>query len=290
MTLAFRRFLHGAYVAGFVVIGGLLAMGYPYYSLSVDERPHSPLHNMFKPGGSWGHGFGIVGSALVLLLFLYSVRKRHWLGLRIGRLSRWLDVHILFGIMGPLLITLHTAGKLGGIVSISYFSMLAVALSGVFGRYIYMQIPRDIRGHTMSLDTVQKRVDEIEASLRADYALPDDAVAGVRRFAESGAGDAKGVRAFAQTLVHDMTMRRRLARLRRFIRQGHQEIPEKALGEIVTLAREQSVLERRVAFLGAMTRMFHHWHVFHKPFAVIMIVIMFIHVGVTIAFGYRWVF
>jgi hypothetical protein len=282
--------MHGLYAAGLVSIGGMLAAGYPYYSLTVEERPHSPLHTVFKPGGTWGHGFGIIGSALVLLLFLYSARKRRWLGLRFGRLSRWLDVHILFGIMGPLLITLHSAGKLGGIVSISYFSMLAVALSGVFGRYIYMQIPRDLRGHTVGLDTVQKRVGEIEALLGTDYALPSDVIEGVRRFARSAARDSGGLRAVGQTLLHDLTLRRRAARLRRFIRQGHQEIPEQALNDIVALAREQSVLVRRVALLGAMTRMFHHWHVFHKPFAVIMIVIMFVHVGVTIAFGYRWVF
>jgi hypothetical protein len=288
--MTFRRFLHGLYAVGFVAIGGMLALAYPYYALPVEERPHSPMHAAFKPGGSWGHGFGIIGSALVLLLFLYSVRKRRWLGLRLGRLSRWLDVHILFGIMGPLLITLHTAGKLGGIVSISYFSMLAVAFSGVFGRYIYMQIPRDVRGHTIGLDAVERRIGEIEESLRADYGLPGDVVDGIRRFAQSAEHDAKGVRAFMQTIVHDLTLRRRVARLRRFIRQGHQEIPEEALGDIVRLAREQSVLRRRVALLGAMTRMFHHWHVFHKPFAVIMIVIMFVHVGVTIAFGYRWVF
>lgn len=288
--MTFRRFLHGLYAVGFATIGGMLALAYPYYALPVDERPHSLMHAAFKPGGTWGHGFGIVGSALVLLLFLYSVRKRRWLGLRIGRLSRWLDVHILFGIMGPLLITLHTAGKIGGIVSISYFSMLAVALSGVFGRYIYMQIPRDIRGHTMGLDAVERRIGEIEESLRKDYGLPEDVVDGIRRFAQSAAQDARGVRAFAQTIVHDLTLRRRVGRLRRFIRQGHQEIPEDALGDIARLAREQSVLRRRVALLGAMTRMFHHWHVFHRPFAVIMIVIMFVHVGVTIAFGYRWVF
>jgi len=288
--MTFRRFLHGLYAVGFVTIGGMLALAYPYYALPVDERPHAPMHAAFKPGGSWGHGFGIVGSALVLLLFLYSARKRRWLGLRIGRLGRWLDVHILFGIMGPLLITLHTAGKLGGIVSISYFSMLAVAFSGVFGRYIYMQIPRDIRGHTMGLDAVEGRIGEIEESLRKDYGLPEDVVEGIRRFAQSAARNARGVRAFMQTIVHDLTLRRRVARLRRFIRQGHQEIPEEALGDIARLAREQSVLRRRVALLGAMTRMFHHWHVFHKPFAVIMIVIMFVHVGVTIAFGYRWVF
>jgi hypothetical protein len=192
--------------------------------------------------------------------------------------------------MGPLLITLHAAGKLGGIVSISYFSMVAVALSGVFGRYLYMQIPRDSRGHAMGLERARARVGEIEDALRTRYCLPDDTVAQVRRFFDTSSTTAKGPRAIASTLGHDLRLRGRVRRLRRFMRQGRHDIPEGAVDEIVRLAREQSVLRRRVAVLESTTRLFHHWHVFHKPFAVIMIVIMFVHIGVTLAFGYRWIF
>jgi hypothetical protein len=274
----------------FLSIAVMTVVGMPYYSLPVEERPHTDMHTMLKPGGSWGHGFGIVGSAMVILLFLYSVRKRRWLSLRFGRLSRWLDIHIFFGIIGPLLISLHTAGKLGGIVSISYFSMAAVALSGVFGRYLYMQIPRDTRGHAIGIERAEQRAAEIEKSLSEDHNVPDDVIAGIRQFARSGATGASGARALMQSVVHDLTLGRKLKSLRRFIRQGHQGIPEGALTDIVRLAREQSVLRRRIAVLDSVASLFHYWHVFHKPFAVIMVVIMFLHVGVTIAFGYRWVF
>jgi len=39
-----------------------------------------------------------------------------------------------------------------------------------------------------------------------------------------------------------------------------------------------------------MTRVFHLWHVVHRPFAYVMVVIMFVHIAVTVAFGYRWIF
>jgi hypothetical protein len=290
LSVTFRRFLHSLYAIGFIAVAVVLVTGLPYYQLPVVERPHHALHEQFKPGGTWGHGVGIIGSTMILLLFLYSARKRRWMGLRGGRLSRWLDVHIFFGIMGPLLITLHSAGKLGGIVSISYFSMAAVALSGVLGRYLYMQIPRDARGHAIGLERARARVGDIEEKLRTHHRLPEDTVAGVRRFVETSATDAAGLRAIAATLVHDLRLPGRVRRLRRFMRQGRAEIPEEAIEEVVRLAREQSVLRRRIAVLESTTRLFHHWHVFHKPFAVIMIVIMFVHVGVTLAFGYRWIF
>ncbi|MEZ4892884.1 MAG: hypothetical protein R2778_07680 [Saprospiraceae bacterium] len=39
-----------------------------------------------------------------------------------------------------------------------------------------------------------------------------------------------------------------------------------------------------------MQKLFKYWHVAHLPFALVMLVIiMVIHVGVTLALGYRWI-
>jgi hypothetical protein len=45
-----------------------------------------------------------------------------------------------------------------------------------------------------------------------------------------------------------------------------------------------------VALLNAMKGIFHNWHVIHRPFAYVMVVIMFVHIIVTVLFGYRWIF
>jgi hypothetical protein len=42
--------------------------------------------------------------------------------------------------------------------------------------------------------------------------------------------------------------------------------------------------------LNTARRLLHHWHIFHKPFAIIMILIMIVHVIVAVSFGYRWIF
>ena len=39
-----------------------------------------------------------------------------------------------------------------------------------------------------------------------------------------------------------------------------------------------------------MQKLFRYWHIAHLPFALIMLIIMVIHVGVTLAFGYKWIF
>ena len=52
--------------------------------------------------------------------------------------------------MGPVLVTLHTAFKFNGIVSIAYWSMVLVVLSGFVGRYLYVRVPKTLRGTELS--------------------------------------------------------------------------------------------------------------------------------------------
>ena len=42
--------------------------------------------------------------------------------------------------------------------------------------------------------------------------------------------------------------------------------------------------------LQRMQQLFKYWHVVHMPFALIMLVVVIIHIGITVAMGYRWIF
>jgi hypothetical protein len=279
------------YAAGFLFVVAVAVTGLPYYMLPLAERPHSAMHTQLKPAGLWGHGLGIIGTFMLIVLLAYSVRKR--LGARrgLGSLRRWLDVHIFLGVMGPLLITLHTAMKFSGIVSISFFSMMAVALSGVFGRYVYMQIPRDSRGHALGLAAAQKRMEELGERLRSQYRLPDEAIRSFVQHTGVSDGAARSkIGSFFHSIGRDITLRGRMRRLRRRLKKAGTDLPAAVINEVIGLARESSVLQRRIAQLDSMNELFHYWHVFHKPFAIVMYIIMVVHVGVTVAFGYRWIF
>ncbi|MBI2840191.1 MAG: hypothetical protein HYX75_17890 [Acidobacteria bacterium] len=129
-----------------MVVIGLLMYGWSYYGLPLEQRFRSPLHADLKPSGRIGHLLGSVGSVLLVGLLPYSFGKRTRVISDWGPLSGWLKFHIFCGIAGPILITFHTSFKVRGIVAISYWSMIAVAASGVFGRYLYAQIPRALSG------------------------------------------------------------------------------------------------------------------------------------------------
>ena len=48
-------------------------------------------------------------------------------------------------------------------------------------------------------------------------------------------------------------------------------------------------IHRRLALWQRVRELFHYWHVFHKPFAVIMYLFMAVHIGVAWMTGYGWV-
>jgi len=287
----FRSFLVSLYLIGITAAAVATWYGWDYYQLPMIDRPHNGLHSALKPGGMIGHGFGIVGSSMVLLLFLYSLRKRNICGLRFGSMKRWLDIHIWLGIIGPLFITVHTAGKFNGIVSISYFSMMVVVMSGFLGRYIYMQIPRDDNGMELSLDDIDTKIFALGTLLHDDYHVPEK----VNKLIDSFSGRIEGARlsnwqALCSLFVFDLLKPIRTFRLGRHIRSEFPDFPKYALKEIVSLARKKATFVRRRALLGTLNSVFHYWHVFHKPFAVIMIVIMMLHIVIVVLMGSRWIF
>ena len=96
---------------------------------------------------------------------LYMARKRIRALARLGRLKHWLEFHIFLCTLGPFLVLLHTSFKFGGIVSIAFWSMVAVVASGVFGRYVYVWIPKTLGGQFLSLRELHGETGELLASL-----------------------------------------------------------------------------------------------------------------------------
>jgi hypothetical protein len=280
----FRVLIGLLYLAGISLIVYVAWTGREYYGLSLIERPRAEMHALLKPGGRWGHMMGIVGSAMLLLLLLYSARKRRRFGLRGGRLSRWLDVHIWLGIMGPAFITLHSSFKFHGIVSVSYYSMLAVMLSGFVGRYIYIQIPRDEAGTALPLQEIDSRIEELGRRLGDRYGIAPEMLARVdeRAWKPRSRG---GPGALIEVLFADIMRPVRSSLLLRYVRRAHPELPRGVAREIVRLANRKALLRRRRELLRTMNTFLHYWHVIHKPFAYVMLIIMFVHIGVVVAMG-----
>ena len=67
-----NKTLHAIYISLFFIVGItvtiLLALnGYKYYSTPLEQRFFDPNHITLKPSGSWGHGFGIIGTLMMII-------------------------------------------------------------------------------------------------------------------------------------------------------------------------------------------------------------------------------
>lgn len=286
----FRQFLTLLYIGTVVIYLYFLHRGCEYYMTPLQERPRHVDYSVLKPGGDIGHGLGIIGSTMMMLMLLYSVRKRKILFSKLGPISHWLDVHIYFGIFGPLFIILHSSLKVGGLVAVSFYSMLAVASSGILGRYLYMQIPRNIRGHELSLKESEALNNQLTEQLKTKYDFSDEIINSIEKHTAVERLKSKSVFVFLFMLFRQDVQRffqfRRLKK--QFIQEHH--LSKKELKVLMSITRQKTALVRRLFILNRVQHLFHYWHVIHKPFAVIMIVIMFVHIGVAVVFGYTWIF
>lgn len=268
---------HKVYIGSMVLVlilvtAYLIYSGYSYYNTSLEERFYHADHELLKPNGLLGHGIGIIGSvSMVAGVSIYMLRKRMKSLVRVGKLQHWLEFHIFLCSLGPILVLFHTSFKIGGVVAISFWSMIAVVLSGVIGRFIYIQIPRTIEGRELSLNEVRGMKTDLREILVSKYSLESEVLDIIIESTAESRKAGPGVRQIKQTLKHNV--RSRIQRR-----------------QILKLVKNEISLNRRIERLLTMQNLFKHWHVAHLPFALIMLVIMVIHVGVSIVFGYTWIF
>jgi hypothetical protein len=290
-----NKSLHKIYVASFFIVGiSVLVLlginGYEYYTKPIEERFFDPSHNALKPSGLWGHGFGIVGTLMMIIgVSIYMIRKRtRWL-FNFGYLKNWLELHIFLCTVGPILVLYHTAFKFGGIVSVSFWSMVLVVLSGIIGRFIYLQIPRTIQGKEIDMkDLISMRQDLVD-QLKTEMLFNANLLKELDELTSPDRYKAKNLLESFMFLIKDFF------RVKKFLRKLRKNITtskfyKKRRKELINKAQAEIILSRRLGMLRTMQNLFRYWHIAHLPFALVMFVIMIVHVLVTIAFGYKWIF
>lgn len=274
-------------VVGFAFVI-LLLNGLEYYRTGLEERTYSSGHDTLKPSGILGHGLGILGSLLIIIgVTSYMARKRYRFMSRTGLVKHWLEFHIFLCTLGPVLILFHTAFKFGGLVAVSFWSMVAVFLSGIAGRFIYLQIPRSIEGRELNLTEVRAMKSNLTEILKSSYRLDEPSYGKIVESVEKKTVSSS--RYLLVSLIRNFVDdRKSVHSVRRELKRNN--LHRNDYRKIVSLVKTDINLTRRIERLDIMKNLFKYWHVAHLPFALIMLFIMVIHVGVTILFGYRWIF
>ena len=256
-----------------------------------DLHHEATLLGDWEPKGLYGHGLGIVGSAMMILgVAMYSTRKRYRKLRFTGKIKHWLEFHIFLCLLGPTLVLYHTTFKFGGIVAVSAWSMIFVALSGILGRYVYTQIPRSIEGKELSMDDLAAENLAMRDELQKAHNLSAETLDRIDAISQVQAAGPKSsvLKSLLSLVKDDLTRRSHIHAVRAHLKE--QRIPGPELDEIMRIAKKKSLLLRRIAFLDTAQSIFHYWHVIHLPFSIIMFLILAIHVGITVSLGYVWIF
>ncbi len=281
-----KRSLFIIYAVTLLAIAFFVVTGYGYYKTDYADRPHHEQYRELRPAGGRGLVFGYIGSAMMILMLSYSIRKRSkLLGKKIS-LRSWLKLHIYLGVCGPLFIVLHSSFKVQGLIAVAFWSMVAVAISGYLGRYLYLQIPRNQAGDELSLSEIDKQMLQSTLTLQEKFNLAPEQLAQIDALAKRDVATGRSfIGLLFSTLISDLTRpftaRKLAGELKRKVR-----VADKTAKSIVVLALERAALARRIEMLDRTREVFHYWHVIHKPFAIIMYLIMGIHIGVAFWTGF----
>lgn len=238
----------------------------------------------------WGYWLGIVGGSLMLLLLLYPMRKRlhfmsKWLTVKF-----WFRLHMVFGVLGPVLIMMHCSFHLGSLNGrVALFSMLIVAISGLFGRYFYRQIHYGLYGKKATFASLRADSKKLNKKIGPLFEVQPKAKQQLTNYEQRVMQAPRGTLASA---VHWIFMRIMAVKLyhevlraldKKLLAAAHlkgwdqAKVRRKQLRMRSMLLEHRKVL-RQILELHFYERLFSIWHLLHMPLSIMMVITGFVHV------------
>ena len=275
-------------LVGVAILIFLGVAGGRYYLLPDVLRYRSPQHLLMKPSGSWGHGIGILATGVMLLNFVYPIRKRaRWLKRR-GSIAPWLRFHVFVGTLTPPVILFHSAFRWGNpLATATYVSLVVVVVTGLCGRFIYGLFRVDAE-ESKRAAALRARLSPVLAALASLPGVETDlrrsaALAKVTALVEAP-GD-------LPASLGELLWRMPAAAwaLRRTIRQLEPWFVDRRAfpafrAQLIDLRRRDVKLH----FHRGFKRLMHGWRIFHVALSVVLVGLIGAHIWISLRIGFKW--
>jgi hypothetical protein len=263
----------------FVVLLAAVAASYFYYA-----------RREFTHGGShWGLIYGISGSALILLLAFFGIRKR-WYRSTFGTLEQWLQSHIYLGVLVLVILFFHTGFRFHDKWAVATLVLVAiVVLSGIVGAVLYVTVPRMLTEVESNL-TVDKLSEELNALARQLARLASGRSAPFQRIYNQLMKEAQPGMLAGWRLLFTAGRRRTqqpadLDKLLRLVPPEEQE----ELRQMMVVSRKHKELLIRLVYQQRYKNVLESWLYIHVPFTIALIVFAVVHVAAVFYYGrVRW--
>lgn len=123
---------------------------------------------LLKPNGDATYWVGVTGGSMMLVLFVYPLRKYVRFMQGLGNVKWWFWFHLTMGVAGPWLVLVHSNFRVGSLnAGVALYSMLIVVCSGVVGRFIHVRIHLGLNGERTSLRALRERAGLVESNARS---------------------------------------------------------------------------------------------------------------------------
>ncbi len=240
------------------------------------------------PQTGLGYWLGIYGSIVMLLMLVYSVRKRFRFPGWFGSIPFWFRAHMLMGVAGPVLILFHANFALGALNSnFALFTMLTVACSGVAGRYLYRKVHSNLSGRKGRIKELLADAESLKKQLGDEFLGADRIVEELNAFGTRF--EARSPRSFLSSLLFRLHLAfstrfvraRLIADARRVVKREtcwSRRERRRRLARVTDLVRRYFDAVLRAAEYTIYERLFALWHFLHLPLFVIMILAGVVHV------------
>jgi hypothetical protein len=239
----------------------------------------------YTPGSDVGYWLGVAGGIAMLIVFLYPFRKRLAFMRRWGAMKGWFAVHMACGILGPLLILMHTTFRIGSVnAGVALICMLVVAASG-----IYTRIHHGLYGAQATFDELKTMAGLKSEEVRSQLAFAPGVEKLVRQFEAQVMPQSRGVVGGAWTFM-TLGLRARWMRLKcgrelAIALRAHaagrgwdRDKFKRRHRRAKKLVRGYLEAAQLVAQFSGYERLFSLWHVLHVPFVWLMVLSAVAHI------------
>jgi hypothetical protein len=244
----------------------------------------------YTPDSDLGYNLGIAGGTALLLTLIYPLSKRlrfihSWVPLK-----HWFRAHMVFGILGPVLILLHSRFALESINgTLAFCSMWIVFLSGVTGRYLHTRIHRSLTDKRALLQALNRQMGISAEDVRSKFHCAPRVNQRLERFQSIIPAQPKGpLRNLWRMLALPVRMRWTYALASKDLKRAIKKRARKhawprakkrqrlSYGKKVIRTYLEAV--RSVARIDGYERLFSLWHFVHVPLLFWLVTTGVIHV------------
>lgn len=244
----------------------------------------------FAAGSDVGYNLGLAGGIMMLLLFLYPLRKHFRFMHGFGAAKYWFAGHMALGILGPLFILVHSTFKVGSInAGIALASMSLVAGSGIIGRFIYTRIHHGLYGHRASLKELRELAGLNSKEVESKLAFAPGVESALTHFESALAthprAPLRAAWAFATLWMRRRVVYMQCSRELYLLYKTHAQ--EQGWDRAKTRRRFKAARQlvatylqgvQNVAQFNTYERLFSLWHVLHVPFVYMLVLSAIAHV------------